>query len=118
VNDAWVDIPTPAPTGVDALVNDYHAALRRAAKAIAMEASCDEQRRIVRAELMVKAGDMPVSKAENVAMASPEYKSAAQALFKASTEAEEAKAEVEGLRVRWETWRSKTSANKSRPQHG
>ena len=113
MTDQWVQ-----RSDVDDLVEIYHEALRRAAKAIAAEASADEQRRIVRAELMVKAGDIPVSKAENIAMASPEYKAAARDLFNASTEAEEAKAEVEYIKTRWDTWRTKTSAQKAKMQHG
>lgn len=99
---------------IDELVEAYHVALQRAAKAIAAQASADEQRRIVRAELMVKAVDIPVSKAENIAMASPEYKAAVRDCFNASTEAEEAKAEVEYNKTRFEAWRTKSATARAK----
>jgi|ERR1041384_7242990 hypothetical protein len=103
---------------IDDLVDQYHEALKRAAKANAEEAAADDNRKIIRAELMVKCGDIAVTKAENVAMASADYKAAVADCREARKEAEEARAEVEWLKTRFEAWRTKTSAQKARLQHG
>lgn len=103
---------------IDELVEKYHAALQRMAAANAAEASADDQRKIIRAKQMVKCGDIAATKAENVAMASPEYEASVRDCFNARKEAEEARGEVEYLKVRWDTWRTKTSAQKAKILHG
>lgn len=109
---------TTTPIPVDELVEEYGLALRAAAKATAAEAAADDARKIVMAKEIIAAGDMAVTKAENIARASQPYINAVNALNDARREAEEARAEVEYLRVRWETFRTKTSAQKARMQHG
>jgi hypothetical protein len=102
---------------VDDLVEEYGKALHRLAKANAEESSAEETRKVVLAQQIVAAGDVAVSKAENIARASAPYAKALVTLDFARTEAEEARAEVEWLKVRWETWRTKTSYDKERIRH-
>lgn len=121
MSDDWVTPQSPAPramSAVDELVEAYGEALKRMAAANAAEASADDQRKIIRAEQIVKCGDIPTIRAENIALASPEYKAAVRDCFNATKEAGDARGEVEHLRVRWDTWRTKTSAQKAKMQHG
>lgn len=96
----------------DELVLAYHGALKALALANARAASMEENRKIELARQIVKAGDIAVSKAENIARCSDGYVMSAQMASDANAKAEEAKAEVEYLRTRWETWRTKMSMQK------
>src|SRR5712671_503848 len=93
----------------DELVTAYHEALKSAASLTAAEHAAEDHRKIVLSALIVAAGDMPLSKAEHVGRSSEHYQDATNTLNTAREGAEGAKAEVEYLKTRWETWRTKMS---------
>lgn len=112
--DAW----RGAEMTIDELVEKYGRALEATALATAALVRAEDDRKLVRAEKMNAAKDVSDKKAESLAITTPEYKAALKAYHAALENAEMAKAAVEHLRVRFEAWRSKTSAQKARLQHG
>lgn len=102
----------------DELVDAYHAALKTQATASATESDQDDSRKIVLSQQILKAGDIALSKAEHVARASEEYLRASARLSAAREDAENARAEVEYLRVRFEKWRTRMSFKKAMANNG
>lgn len=100
----------------DELVEGYHAALKEQAEAVAALSALDDRSGVMLAEAFIAAGDVSVEKAKNVAKASAEYRAALDAMVPVRRRAEDAKAEVEYLRTRWETWRTKMSMQKVKMQ--
>jgi hypothetical protein len=103
---------------VDEVVERYGKALQAQATANAEEAAAEDARKIILAKEIVAQGDIPVSKAENIARASQPYVQATSALNDARASAEEARAEVEHLKTRWETWRTKMASQREKDRRG
>lgn len=88
------------------------------AAATASESAKQDQLKVVFSRQVLAAGDVAISKAEHIARASSEYTDWCEMLDTARTAAEKARAEVEWLKCRWETWRSKSSLAKARLANG
>lgn len=71
----------------------------------------DHKSRVVFAELVNRSSASSVAKAENEARCRPEYIEAKEAAIDAQTQANVLRAQLEAMRVSWETWRS-MQANK------
>lgn len=95
---------------VDEMIEQYQAALKRQAVALADEREADENRKIVLAKQMLAAGDVTISKAEMIAKASEPYALSVGNYLASQREAEEAKGEVEAYRVKFEAWRTKSAS--------
>lgn len=96
----------------DDLVLAYRDALKAQAIDSAAEAAADDNRKVVLSEQIVACGDVAVTKAEHAARASKPYRQALDALNATRECAENARAEVEYLRVRFEKWRTSMSMQK------
>jgi len=101
----------------DELVEAYGVALRAAAKANAEAEAADDARKIVRAKEMLASGETATTKAEVIATASQPYINAVNALNAARGAAEDARAEVEYLKTRFEKWRTSMSFQKAMKSH-
>lgn len=101
---------------IDQFLEEYRVALQDAARLSAEEKNLDEQRKIVRSELVTKF-EGPATKAEHFAQASTEYRQAAARLMEARSLAASANAKVDWMTARLDIWRTR-SANLRTKQRG
>lgn len=96
---------------LDQFHDDYGVALRRLAKAVAELERAEEARKSLFSELVVEASKdgTAIGKAEHIARASFDYRAASEAVAVARHEKEDAAGNVEWLKTRWETWRSRAA---------
>lgn len=96
-------------TDIDQLLEDYRRALVKLSEANAAYFEQDENRKIILARQTKEFADQPLTKAEVWARASEPYALAIGALVELQRAAENAKADVEFLRARFEAWRTRSA---------
>ena len=103
---------------VDELLELLRSALQLQAAGNAAEMQAKETCKVVKAEQQIAAGDVAVAKAEIVALASPAYKDALRTMFGTVETAENARAEAEYLKARFDAWRTKMATQRERMKQG
>ena len=88
------------------------------AKAQTAFKAAEENQKIVLSEQIIKAGAVPLAKAEHIARGTFEYREAADALTAARGIAEELRAELDYLTKRWETWRTRMATEREKLKQG
>lgn len=75
----------------------------------------EELRKVVKAEIANQARNegLSATAAEQVAEADPRYRKHVESMVDARTQANIKKAEVDGMEMRWETWRSMNATKRA-----